>query len=526
MLTVEDYARIRRAYRDGLKIRAIARTLHHSRRKIREALGEAEPRRYTRTQPPPAPKLGPFFSIIDQILAADEQAPAKQRHTARQVFRRLVGEHGYTGGYDQVRRYIGCRRRQTRETFIPLAHAPGQRAEADFGHIYVDFPEGRRQVPVLLATWAYSYCPFAIALPTERVEAILHGLVAAWEFFDAAPRELWWDNPTTVAVQIFPGRRRRVNERYQALASHYNFEPLFCLPGRGNEKPHVENRVKNLQRRWATPVPRVANLAELNASLRQCCLEDRERVATGEQETIGARFERDRGAALPLPPYAFDPCVMQPAKVDKYQTVQFDSNRYSVPRSHAFQTVSVKAYIDRVVILSAGQVVAQHVRSYDHGHQILDPLHYLVTLGRKPACVDHTAVYRQWSLPPAFSQWREATEALHGAPAGTRQYVRVLQLLAHHPAERLAQALECCLARQMLDVESVARCAERLRHQHRAAAIAPVDLGPESIDVPLPDLCRFDQLLAPGELTDVPELGPTAEGQLATAAAADHGGRM
>ena len=29
------------------------------------------------------------------------------------------------------------------ETFIPLGHLPGQRLEADFGHIHVDFPDGR-----------------------------------------------------------------------------------------------------------------------------------------------------------------------------------------------------------------------------------------------------------------------------------------------------------------------------------------------------------------------------------------------
>ena len=38
MLTVEHYGQIRRAHRDGMSVRAIARTLHHSRRKVREAL--------------------------------------------------------------------------------------------------------------------------------------------------------------------------------------------------------------------------------------------------------------------------------------------------------------------------------------------------------------------------------------------------------------------------------------------------------------------------------------------------------
>ena len=117
-------------------------------------------------------------------------------------------------------------------------------------------------------TWAYSNATFAIALPSEKTEAILHGTVEAFAFFGCVPQELWWDNPKTVATTILSGRQRELNQRWQALASHYNFEPLFCMPARGNEKPHVENRVKNLQRRWATPVPQAADLRALNAYLR------------------------------------------------------------------------------------------------------------------------------------------------------------------------------------------------------------------------------------------------------------------
>ncbi len=334
MLTVDDYGRIRRAYRDGMSVRAIARTFHHSRRKIREVLAQPEPRPYTRTTDPPAPKLGPFHAIIDEILAADEKAPRKQRHTRAQIFRRLWDEHEYRGGYDAVRRYVGKRHRRQRETFIPLDHDPGQRLECDFGHVYVDFPDGRRQVPVFLAT-CHSYCPFAVAMPTERTEAILSGMVDAFEFFDCVPHEVWWDNPKTVVTAIFKGRSRKPNERYAALASHYAFEPLFCMPARGNEKPHVENRVYDLQRRWATPVPKVQDLAELNAYLRHCCLKDRERTVGQLAETIGQRFEQDRAAAAPLSGRRFDPCIHQPAIVDKYQTVRFDYNRYSVPRAAA-----------------------------------------------------------------------------------------------------------------------------------------------------------------------------------------------
>src|SRR5580698_8031657 len=272
MLTVFQYGDIRRAHRDGMSIREIARTFHHSRCKVRQILAEGQPRPYTRTQPTPAPVLGAFHGVIDTMLDDDEKAPPKQRHTASQVFRRLRDEHGYHGSYDQVRRYIGQHRRDHRETFIPLAHDPGQRLEADFGHIYVDFPGGRKQVPVLIAVWSYSNYPFVMAMPSERTEAILTGMVEAFTFFGCVPHEVWWDNPRTVVSQIFSGRERRANERYAALASHYTFDPLFCMPARGNEKPYAETRVRVMQRQWATPVPCVADLNALNAKFHARCV--------------------------------------------------------------------------------------------------------------------------------------------------------------------------------------------------------------------------------------------------------------
>src|SRR6202035_4548015 len=136
-----------------------------------------------------------------------------------------------------------------------------------------------------------------------------------------------------------------------ALASHYTFEALFCMPARGNEKPHAETRVRVLQRQWATPVPRVADLDALNVHLRQRAQAELSRTVAGYQESIGQRFDSDRARALPLPAYCFDPCVQQAAVVDKYQTVQFDNNRYSVPRGCAFRCVRVKGYVDRVEVV-------------------------------------------------------------------------------------------------------------------------------------------------------------------------------
>jgi transposase len=523
MVKVDQYARVRRAHRDGLGIRALAKLFHHSRRKIREILAMPEPKSYQRLNPPPS-ILDPFKACIDAILTADEEAPRKQRHTASKIWRRLRDEHGYTGGYERVRLYVRERQRCQRETFIPLDHDPGQRLEADFGHIYVDFPDGRKQIPVLVVTWSFSNCPFAIALPTERTEAILHGLVEAFAFFGCVPREVWWDNPTTVAPHLFRGRQRQINERYQALASHYDFEPLFCLVRRPQEKPRVEGRVQFLQQDWATPVPQIKDLDELNAHLRACCLRDRDRTQVGRTETIGQRFERDRTQALPMPTRAFDPCIMQPAKADKYQTVRFDNNSYSVPRSFAFSTVTVKGYVAHIEVVAGAQVIARHPRSYEHGVQILDPLHYLAVLGRKPAALDHANVYKHWHLPAVFAELRADLEQRRGLAAGARQYIRVLQLLAEHPVARVERAIIMSHSGAGYDVEAIIKHSRRAAE--RADASAAADLGNAqtlvtAVQVPLPNLRQFDQLLSREEVNDERDQHPVGEVQLETVAPAD-----
>jgi transposase len=517
VLTVDDYGAIRRARRDGMSIRRIAREFRHSRYKVRRVLQQAEPDPYPQTRKRKAPVLGSMHAVIDQILADDEDAPRKQRHTAAQIYRRLCDEHGYGGGYAQVQRYVRSHRHQHRETFIPLAHLPGQRLEADFGHVYVDFPDGRTLVPFLVTAWAYSNAPFVLALPFERTEAVLQGMVSAFEFFGAVPREVWWDNPKTVATLILQGRRREIHPHYKALASHYVFDPQFCMPGRGNEKPDAESTVKAVQRRFATPVPRVADLAELNGLFRQRCIAEWERVVQSlfGPFTIKDRLAQDLSAAATLPKHRFDPCITEPALVaDKYQSVAFDRNRYSVPRQFAFQPVTVKGYVDRVVIVAQGQVIATHARSSEKHKMILNPIHYLVTLGRKPGALDHSPVFRDWKLPHCFSDLRAALEQHHGSMAGSRRFVRVLQLLAEHPLDRVRRAIEECARANLINAEAVI---ERARTLAAVEALIhkPLLAGTEPpldalIRVPIPDLSQFDELLVRGTDGDADAAeGPT-----------------
>ena len=469
-------------------------------------LKQAEPNPLPSTRNRFAPLLGPFQAVIDQILIDDETAPPKQRHTAAQVFRRLRDEHDYRGGYAQVQRYLRKHRPRHQETFIPLGHLPGQRLEADFGHIHVDFPDGRRLVPFLVTAWAYSNAPFVLALPFERTEAILEGMVAAFEFFGAVPKEVWWDNPKTVATLILLGRERQCHPRYAALASHYVFAPLFCMPARGNEKPDAEGTVKAVQKRFATPVPRVANLDELNTFFRKRCEAERDRVVQSlfGPFTIKDRLAEDLAAASPLPEHRFDPCVIKPAvAVDKYQTVAFDGNRYSVPRRpFAFQMVTVKGYVDqgrdrgprpdrrhsRTILGETDDDSRPDPLPRDAGQEArrTGPFAGLPRL-------EAPRVLRRRCVP----NWN----GLHGAMSGSRRFVQVLQLLGEHPMSRVTQAIEACQRDQLHSAEAVIQRTRSLAaieatKRDDAGRRLPKQPAAPRVDVPLPDLSRFNQLLS------------------------------
>ena len=275
------------------------------------------------------------------------------------------------------------------------------------------------------------------------------------------------------------------------------------MPARGNEKPDAESTVKAVQRRFSTPVPRVTDLDELNRYFRQRCQAERARTVQSLSGPflIGTRFAEEQAAAAPLPNHRFDPCVIRPAaSVDKYQTVAFDRNRYSVPRQFAFQMVTVKGYVDRVVIVAGGQVVATHKRSLKPGPPVLDPLHYLPTLGHKPGALDHAPVYRDWKLPACFTAVpHRAGTTLRGAVPARGGSCGSCNCMLDHPLDRVRQAVEACRREQLISAEAVIQRTRTLaacESQTRRSSSWTTELttAPQ-VNVPLPDLSRFNHLL-------------------------------
>jgi len=185
----------------------------------------------------------------------------------------------------------------------------------------------------------------------------------------------------------------------------------------------------------------------------------------------------------------------------------------------------VKGYVEHVAVVAEGQVVAQHARCYERNQEILDPLHYLTSLERRPAALDHAGVYRGWQLPALFAELRADLEKRHGSTAGARQYIQVLGLLAEHPLERVQRAIEQNRARTW-HADNIVQTTRRLA-ERTAAPVGALELSGQPacvrhVQVPPPDVRVFDQLLLQGDADDVCQPDFVTEDQPETVAAAGH----
>ena len=120
-------------------------------------------------------------------------------------------------------------------------------------------------------------------------------------------------------------------------------KPFSAIPHPGNEKGLVEGLVGYSRRNTCVPVPRVDSMEELNALFQEKCRKYLSHQIRGKEANVGFMLAQEKEYLYPLPKYPFDPCKRSTGRVDRFCTIRFDSNNYSVPCEMCGREVSVKA---------------------------------------------------------------------------------------------------------------------------------------------------------------------------------------
>jgi len=480
---------------EGASKRSVCRQYGIAHKTLQKILAHSEPPGYRQQMPRPQTKLGPYLATIDEILAADRQAPAKQRHTAKRIFERLRDEHGYPGGITQVKVAVARLRRHAAEVYVPLTHSPG-RAQFDFGEASVRIAGESCKAHFAVMSLPYSDAFFIRAYPRECTESFQDAHTAAFAFFGGVPRRTDYDN-SKIAVARIIGRERALTREFLRLEAHFLFRHRFCSVGRGNEKGHVESLVGYGRRNFLVPVPAFASWGELNAYLEERCRTDLARQVWGKPDSKAERLARDREAMLPLPGESFEARRVAQTRANSLSLVRFDRNDYSVPVAYAHHELTVKGGIEEVQIAEKTQLVAVHRRIWGREQVSFDPLHYLALLERKPGAFDSARPLADWGLPDCFALLRRRLEASLGWQ-GTREYIKVLRLLERTSLAELTRAVMAAAAIGTTSSDAIALILAQ--RAERAVTLFALDGRPhlQAFALAPPDLRAYAALKAQG----------------------------
>jgi transposase len=164
----------------------------------------------------------------------------------------FVREHGVTMSLRTVERAVV----PTRQTLQAEARAclrfetpPGKQLQIDFGSTAVSIGGESERVHLFVATLGYSRRPFVGTFRHERQSAWFDRIEGAFRHFDGVPREVLFDNARApVDYHDAATGEVRFNDRLQAFARYWRFDPHACAPYRARSKGKDERGVGYVKR--------------------------------------------------------------------------------------------------------------------------------------------------------------------------------------------------------------------------------------------------------------------------------------
>src|SRR5271168_40162 len=375
-MKVALWAEIRRLSEiEKLSARVIARRLHCSRHTVAKAL---------KLDQPPTLQAAPRRSVLDLYRERIQELLAKYPDLSAVRIREEIarGAEGYTGSATVLRRYLRRVRPARGRVYQEVQYQPGQAMQVDWGECgRVQVGSTPRKVSVFVAVLCYSRLLYIEFTLSQRKAEFYRGLVNALTFFGGSPRNLIFDN-LKAAVLNGSGRHACFHPEFLALCGYFCMQPIACARRDPESKGMVEGGVRYVKHNAlagrADELIRFEDYLALAPAWRDQVANVRLHESTRARPI--ERFERERALLRPLPAIPFDTDEVVPAVVNPHARIAFDGNRYSAPPQFVRRPITIRANRDELRLLHEGQVVAQHVRSYERGQLLVLPDHHQAAL--------------------------------------------------------------------------------------------------------------------------------------------------
>lgn len=453
---ITDYCRVQ-----WNSARKAARVFQHSRNTISKVLKEGvegfRHKKGWRRQP--RILLEGHQSYIDGVLLGREGGLqiGKQKHNGITITDHLRAELDYEGSVSQVRRYMQRRRGELGllprgEVTLDRVKEPNGICEADWTQVKIFLAGALTTIWLFVMRFRFSGAHFVRGYRAIDAESLRDGLQRGFEWFGAVSRMVQMDNQKAAVAQILKGRARKEIKDFAAFRAHYGFRSQYTMRQSPDENGTVEATMGPAAR-WLVPVPSVVRMDDLNGYLRLCCERYKKHQIRDRSGLVGENFEIEKNLLIPLPPRRYDTAREVRAGVNKQSRFDYRNVGYSVPLAYRSREVVAKGYAEEVVACCDGREIARHPRGFQKGELVLDPLHYLPALRRKPHLLDHAQAFRKWQLPLIYERFRKELE--RRSDRGLREYVEVLGFLGQFPQKEVTGAMRRAATLQTYSAQAV-----------------------------------------------------------------------
>jgi transposase len=416
---------------------------------------------------PPPTVVSSVAGFRDPIVAWRRQGVE-----CRAIHALLREQHGFTGSYAAVYRFVRSIEPHTPEACVRLETPPGDVGQVDFGYAgrLVDPTDGHeRRAWVFVMTLAYSRHLYAELVFDQSVATWLRCHRHAFEWFGGVPTRLVIDNAKCAVVSaVF--HDPVIQRAYRDCAEHYGFLIAPCRVRTPEHKGKVEQGGVHYVVRNALAGRTFRDLLDGNAHLRLWLIETAGvRIHGTTKEAPLTQFREVEQTALhPLPATPYAAATWKQVTLHRDCHVIFEQAFYSAPHRLIGETLWVRGADTTVTIFHEYAVIAVHPRA--------------TAPGQRRTIADH--------LPPTKLAGLQVTPVSCRAQAqqiGTATQQVVDRLLDERPVDRLRTAHAILkLTRKVAPHRLEAACARALAFDDVAYATIKriLDRGLERVPIP------------------------------------------
>lgn len=282
----------------------------------------------------------------------------------RTIFPNLKRNHGFTGSYSSVYRFVKTLNPTLPKATMHLDFAPGEAAQVDFGTgpALVDGETGESvKTWFFLMALCWSRHQYAEIVLDQKVETWLNCHRHAFEWFGGVPKKIIIDN-AKCAITRACTRDPQVQRAYADCAEGYGFKIDACPPREPQKKGRVESGIHYLKRNFM-PLREFRHLTDANQQLQQWILgEAGNRIHGSTHEKPLVRFAIEQSLLASLPAVPPELAAWTKVKVHRDAHVQFQKCLYSVPFKLIGQSLWLKATPVTVRVYRDHELQAVHPR--------------------------------------------------------------------------------------------------------------------------------------------------------------------